>query len=264
MQLSLGFSALYEALSPGVTDGRIKGSLNSPSMDALQYAPLVPSIRNRGIGNLGFTLLELLAVVAILAVLAALGYPALQKSIQAGHSAKCIGNLRALGAAAQQFANDNNGRILTWGNSTFTPFCPRWIQGLAPILGNTGSEAQWTPAILAEIYKQLACPATPAKYRFGVMTYSANSFTNPGWGWPEMRLQSFEYPSSTVYLVDGYATFSTGEDQDIVDQGWPPPSDWNTIGKFVFFPHQGKCHALFLDWHVESFSKSIPAKKIRP
>jgi prepilin-type processing-associated H-X9-DG protein len=180
-------------------------------------------------------------------------------------SARCVSNLRAIGAAAQQFASDNNGRILTWGGNTFDP-SPRWHQGLAPTLGNTDRQAQFTPSTLKKIYDPLACPSIPAAYTFGSgykVTYAANSFANPGWGWPEVRLQNIERPASTIYLVDGWATFSTFPGQDIADLGWPPRPPF-TSTTAVFFPHQGRCNALFLDGHVESFLKVIPAKYIRP
>lgn len=261
MPLSLGIFISFGALSLG--DG---GRALRPPFRPRRALAVVPCRRN--IPDRAFTLLELLIVIAIVAVLAALGYPSLQKSIQAGRSAKCVANLRTIGMAARQFANDNEGRILTWGGDTFTPFNPRWIQGLAPTLGNTGREAQWTPDILRKIYSPLACPSTPEKYRFGAttfggMSYAANSFANPNWGWPEVRLLNFERPASTVYLVDGHATFAAWPGEDIVDQGWPPPAGW-AAGTPVFFPHNGKCNALFLDGHVESFARLLPAKYIRP
>jgi len=220
-----------------------------------------------GVGLKAFTLLELLAVIAVIALLAALGYPALQRSLEAGKSAKCVSNLRTIGAAAQRFASDNNGRILTWGDNTFNP-SPRWPQGLAPTLGDTGLEAEYTPSLLKKIYEPLACPCIPAAYRFGVgytVTYAANTFANPNW-WPLpiVRMQNVARPSSTIYLVDGWATFAAPPGQDVVDRGWPPPPGWNSSANAVFFPHGGRCNALFLDGHVESFFRVIPAKLIRP
>jgi prepilin-type processing-associated H-X9-DG protein/prepilin-type N-terminal cleavage/methylation domain-containing protein len=214
-----------------------------------------------------FTLVELLVVIVIIAILSALSIPALKRSMEATKSVKCVSNLRTIGLAALQFANDNNGRILTWGDNTFNP-SPRWPQGLAPTLGNTGLEAEFTPSLLKKIYDPLACPSIPLAYRFGAgykVTYAANTFANPGW-WPlpEVRMQNFAKPSSTIYMVCGWANFAALPGNDIVDRGWPPPAGWNSQTNAVFFPHQGRCNALFLDGHVESFSKVIPAKFIRP
>jgi len=232
----------------------------TPRLAPLPHGPARASDRWQS----GFTLVELLAVIAILALLAALAFPAMQRGMESTKSARCVSNLRTIGAAAQQFANDNNGRILTWGNDGFNPFSPRWQQGLAPTLGNTGREAQWTPATLEKIYRPLACPCIPGAYRYpssaSPYTYAANSFYNPGWGSTVVYRQNIERPASTIYLLDGRGpAFAAFVGEDITDQGWPPKP-----GAEVFFPHQGRCNALFLDGHVESFLKVIPAKYIRP
>ena len=59
----------------------------------------------------GFTLVELLVVVAIVAVLAAITMPVLSNAIDGSKNAKCIGNLRGIGAAAMSYAADNDGRL---------------------------------------------------------------------------------------------------------------------------------------------------------
>ena len=56
----------------------------------------------------GFTLIELLVVVAIVAVLAALAVPAVGYGIARADSAKCLGNLRAMGVGLNAWLADNN------------------------------------------------------------------------------------------------------------------------------------------------------------
>jgi general secretion pathway protein G len=46
-----------------------------------------------------FTLIELLVGIAIIAILAAMASPAIGPVIERGRSAKCVGNLRQIGAA---------------------------------------------------------------------------------------------------------------------------------------------------------------------
>lgn len=209
-------------------------------------------------GRPAFTLIELLVVIAIIAILAALSVPSLLRVGENAESAKCVSNLRTIGVAAQQFANDNDGRILTWGISTFNPFSPRWHQGLAPTLGNTDASAQWTPATLKNIYLPLSCPSLPKEYFWNeILSYAANEF---GTGYPQMKVVNFNHPASTVYLVDGYATFKPST--DILDPGWPPPTV--PPAQNVYFPHGGRCNALMLDGHVESFSESIPVRYLKP
>jgi prepilin-type N-terminal cleavage/methylation domain-containing protein/prepilin-type processing-associated H-X9-DG protein len=61
--------------------------------------------------RMAFTLMEMLAVLAILAVLAAMLYPSLARITDSGHQAKCVNNLRQMGAAIFSFAADNGGAL---------------------------------------------------------------------------------------------------------------------------------------------------------
>jgi len=56
----------------------------------------------------GFTIIELLVVVAIVAVLAAIAIPLADVGIARANSAKCLGNLRAIGAGLNAWLADNN------------------------------------------------------------------------------------------------------------------------------------------------------------
>lgn len=58
-----------------------------------------------------FTLVELLAAIAIVAILAIMAAPAIGPAIERGRSAKCVGNLRQIGAAVQQYIADNEFRF---------------------------------------------------------------------------------------------------------------------------------------------------------
>ena len=59
----------------------------------------------------GFTLVELLVVIAIIAILASLAFPSIGPMLERGRSAKCVGNLRQIGAAVQQYVADNDYRF---------------------------------------------------------------------------------------------------------------------------------------------------------
>lgn len=59
--------------------------------------------------NHGFTLVELLVVIAIIAILSALLFPAVATALERGRRAACRSNLRQLGLAKMQFAEDNDG-----------------------------------------------------------------------------------------------------------------------------------------------------------
>lgn len=53
-----------------------------------------------------FTLIELLVVVAIIGMMASLAVPAVQTGIEKAKSAKCMGNLRGIGSAVNQYIAD--------------------------------------------------------------------------------------------------------------------------------------------------------------
>lgn len=55
-----------------------------------------------------FTLIELLVVIAIIAILASFATPTIGNAIERGRSAKCVGNLRQIGVAVQQYIADND------------------------------------------------------------------------------------------------------------------------------------------------------------
>lgn len=56
------------------------------------------------------TLIELLVVIAIIAALASMLIPAVRKSLDMAHRARCMSNLKQIGYAATMYANDNKDR----------------------------------------------------------------------------------------------------------------------------------------------------------
>lgn len=82
----------------------------------------------------GFTLIELLVVIVIVAVLAALSVVGLQRAQRSGKNVACISNLRQLGVAMHQYANDNNGWLVPPKEGAV-----RWSERLAAYLQSTQS-----------------------------------------------------------------------------------------------------------------------------
>ncbi len=202
-----------------------------------------------------FTLIELLTVVAIIGILAAIMIPTIGKVRKTAMSARCISNLRQIGAALAIFAAENKDRLP-----------PR---SLDPAAESHETRRYWT----SRLYNQLKilrdrdvfyCPlAFPSRHSEasaadqleanGGRTYGMRIWVPPGSDFSTARvldnpITSIEAPSDFFLVADSVAT-----DQPIVN-GRPTQSygisPVSGSTQRIHLRHNNRANALFADFHV--------------
>jgi prepilin-type N-terminal cleavage/methylation domain-containing protein/prepilin-type processing-associated H-X9-DG protein len=125
--------------------------------------------------RLAFTLIELLVVMTIIALLVALLNPALARAMASARSTKCALNLRSIGAALTQAANDNDSQYPEISQAASSPYpagsgakdlydtlspyglssndlqCPSDVGSTPSAYSQYGSSYEWNPAFDDEV-----------------------------------------------------------------------------------------------------------------
>lgn len=124
------------------------------------------------VGDLGFTLIEVLIVIAIVAVLAAVLVPAVKFSLDRAKDTKCLSHLRQIGVAQKLYATDNNDQIAPAFSASSNPVS--WQTRLDPYLNlapNTlRSTRAWQCPRFLDIPGTFNRPSYVANYNFTVFT----------------------------------------------------------------------------------------------
>jgi len=106
----------------------------------------------------GFTLIELLVVIAIIAILAAILFPVFARARENARKANCLSNMKQLGLAVMQYAQDYDEVLpptYNGGSTTYT--LPN---------GNQHTGAVLWPTLLYPYVKNTGvyvCPSDPKK-----------------------------------------------------------------------------------------------------
>jgi prepilin-type N-terminal cleavage/methylation domain-containing protein/prepilin-type processing-associated H-X9-DG protein len=199
----------------------------------------------------GFTLIELLVVIAIIAILAAILFPVFAKARESARNASCTSNLKQLGLAIAQYANDYDNTMVSGGGTNWP----------GPNLANS-MQWQWVIQPYAKNTMILRCPSQPQRH---VVAYGVNNVCTSadpaGRGISESAILE---PAETVLLgetncCNGTNVGATPANINIAIQGgdytlW---DDWNRYASANandHLPrHNGRNNFLFCDGHVKSF-----------
>jgi prepilin-type N-terminal cleavage/methylation domain-containing protein/prepilin-type processing-associated H-X9-DG protein len=184
-----------------------------------------------------FTLIELLVVIAIIALLIAILLPALSAARQAANTTACLSNIRSIGIAAHEFAQDHNGLMQTvsdWSNvvqPNIDPNCTiyayrynnnaqgtgtgvevlaDWASALVPDLGGTAQQDFMWFGNNGKGAKVFICPSDPSMTMAPYQGYQIYNNVNLSTITPAETTPA-DYPG----FFNGYYPISYGVNADI-------------------------------------------------
>jgi prepilin-type N-terminal cleavage/methylation domain-containing protein/prepilin-type processing-associated H-X9-DG protein len=151
--------------------------------------------RSRADRASGFTIIELLVVIAIIAILASLLLPAVQAAREAARRTQCRNNLKQIGLALTNYADNYNGMFppaatpITGCCGCF-PFIPGtyhgWQARMLPYIEQTTAYSQYNffvdwfdPAnanVISQIIPTYLCPSSPTT---GLVMPLSTTYTEP-------------------------------------------------------------------------------------
>jgi prepilin-type N-terminal cleavage/methylation domain-containing protein/prepilin-type processing-associated H-X9-DG protein len=227
----------------------------------------------------GFTLIELLVVVALLGILAALLFSALGRMGDSAKAAKCVSNLRQIGAAFGLFLGDNNnffpGAKETAVNSVFNfggqmgsgpPYArPPRNRPINKYLWQGGGEMP--NDVKLPVFR---CPADTGSGGFAYAgsepttfvrtgtsyawnSHSINPDKNTLWDSPRGRsVLEVKYPAKTVLVSDfTLRNFFAGEDRGMV---WHRPGSGDACANILFVDGHVAMHQVGLGNSTDDYT----------
>lgn len=214
----------------------------------------------------GLTLIEILTVVGVAAVLAALLIPVASGVINSGKSAKCMNNLRQIGASVGNFVSDNQSYPSAFTLAqNFSWNGPFWMDQLEPYLPNAYPDRPGDPPGWFNRNKVFYCPAEKNHHPYadygpnGLVLYVVNSGA-------QMRPQNVTAPGKVILLAD--SRWGTGKQGSfLIDVGgFLNNPKQNGLTGSPYPPRHGNgtvVNTLFCDGHIEGLKFDDLAERRR-
>jgi len=212
----------------------------------------------------GFTLIELLVVIAIIAILAAILFPVFAKAREKARQTSCLSNLKQLGLAVMQYAQDNDETLpmgafysADWMLEYAWDYTVDW-NTMASTLGAIGPYTKNTQIGLCPSARNLESYGRPYSGYAINATYLCPVGAGSGAG-----LGAIGSPSETVLLADSaYYSGSTLCQNNYLRS---PDDMMRSYGRFgVHYRHNGAANVCYADGHAKATTKKCNPSSADP
>jgi prepilin-type processing-associated H-X9-DG protein/prepilin-type N-terminal cleavage/methylation domain-containing protein len=225
-------------------------------------------IRPRTRRPCGFTLVELLVVTGIIALLIAVMMPGLAAARRHAQTIQCAANLRTIGQAMQQYANEFKGRVPRdyWYDLEYVQGHILWAEAFGKYVGHPMPDVRdLSPnrdRILGPEFAQVGvyqCPAFPNERQ--PLDYVTNAWWAGmvGVSGPLINITRMPGSGRIVYITEANSGKNLPVDSfgihDVFDPGHLPMVGTTPQGSSRVLNdmrHGGRINLLYLDGHVET------------